>query len=156
MCSEIFCVGGKKMKQWIKIKIAYLKGMWKAYTTAESMQVDKEKKQAYIMLAANYNNLGDIAITYSQEIYIKKVLEPDYEVIVVPYDKTYSYFRQMKKNINNLSIITLIGGGNSGTLYEFIEAPRRFILKFFKDYRIISFPQSGQITILSPKLHLFS
>lgn len=39
-------------------------------------------------------------------------------------------------------LITLIGGGNSGSLYDFIEIPRRFILKHFKNYRIISFPQT--------------
>lgn len=130
------------MIQWLKIKKAYINGLWKAYNTAETFSITKEKKQVYVMLAANYGNLGDIAITFAQEKFICETLGAEYEVIMVPHDKTYSYFRHMKKHMNEDSIITLIGGGNSGTLYEFIEQPRRFILKFFRNYRIISFPQS--------------
>lgn len=126
---------------WLKIKYKYLKGLKKAYFQRENI-VFQKNKQAYIMLAANYNNLGDIAITKAQEEFLKKNLPNDYEIIIIPHDETYKKYLAIKKNLNKDTIITLIGGGNSGTLYEFIEEPRRFILKFFKECKIISFPQS--------------
>jgi pyruvyl transferase EpsI len=91
------------------------------------------------MFSANYNNLGDIAITKAQTEFVKKCL-PEYEVINITPEDTFSAYRGMKKVINENTIITLIGGGNSGTLYEFIEWPRRFVLKFFRNCRIVSFP----------------
>ena len=126
---------------WIKIKLLYFKAILVAIFKHEKIKISKSK-QAYIMLAANYNNLGDIAITYAQEQFLKQHLPLDYEVIVIPYDKTFKVYFSLKKLINHDTIITLIGGGNSGTLYEFIEYPRRFILKHFKNTKIISFPQS--------------
>lgn len=51
----------------------------------------------------------------------------------------------MRVDKQNL-LVTLIGGGNNGNLYEFIECPRRFVLKKFKNYKIISFPQSVYYT----------
>ena len=125
----------------LKIKYKYLKGLKIAYFQREDI-VLKKNKQAYIMLAANYNNLGDIAITKAQEEFLKKNLPKDYEIIIIPHDETYKKYLAIKKNLNKDTIITLIGGGNSGTLYEFIEEPRRFILKFFRKCKIISFPQS--------------
>lgn len=41
-----------------------------AYTEQEAIEF-KKKKQAYVMLVANYNNLGDIAITKEQESFLK-------------------------------------------------------------------------------------
>lgn len=99
-------------------------------------------KIAFVMLAANYNNLGDIAITMFQEKYLKSILPADYEVIVIPHDETFQVYFSMRRLINDNTIITLIGGGNSGSLYEFIEWPRRFILEKFRNCKIISFPQS--------------
>lgn len=129
------------LKQWLKIKYKYIKGLIIAYKEREAL-ILKKNKQAYVMLAANYNNLGDIAITRAQENFLKNNLPDDYEVIVIPHSKTYQKYLAIKKNANKDTIITLIGGGNSGTLYEFIEEPRRFILKFFRKFKIISFPQS--------------
>lgn len=133
------------MLRWFKekFKLQYyeIKALKKAYTETEKINVSK-KKLAFVMLAANYDNLGDIAITKAQQEYLQRILPQDYEVIVIPHDKTFNVYLSMKKSINRDTIITLIGGGNSGTLYEFIEWPRRFILKHFSGCKIISFPQS--------------
>lgn len=129
------------LRDLLKIKVKYLRDLIKAYREAEMLTI-KKKKQAYVMLAANYDNLGDIAITKAQEEFLKKNLPEDYEIITVPFDKTYQSYLFIKKHANDDTIITLIGGGNSGTLYEFIEEPRRFILRYLKKYKIVSFPQS--------------
>ena len=129
------------LREWAKIKFLYIRALIVAVLKREKIEV-KKNKQAFVMLAAEYNNLGDIAITYAQERFLKEHLPNDYEVIVIPYHKTFRVYFSMKKIVNKDTIITLIGGGNAGTLYEFIEYPRRFILKKFRKNKIISFPQS--------------
>ena len=131
----------KWLKESFKLPYMEIKALKIAYTERAEIKTSK-KKLAFIMLAANYDNLGDIAITRAQEEYLKQILPADYEVVVIPHNKTFNAYLSMKKLINEDTIITLIGGGNSGTLYEFIEWPRRFILKHFSNCKIISFPQS--------------
>ena len=121
----------KKTKELIEI-IFYRK----------KIKVDKNKKQVYLMLTATYENLGDIAITLTEIKFIKEQLGEEYQLIEVPVEDTCKVFFDMKRKIKKDSIIILVGGGNNGDLYEFIEKRRRFILKKFKKYKIISFPQT--------------
>ena len=99
------------------------------------------KPRIFIFLAADYGNIGDIAITYSQEQFIKKYFS-NYSVIIIPLKQTYNYFKFLSKNICCEDIITTIGGGNMGDLYYGFEIKRQFIIKHFKKNKIISFPQS--------------
>lgn len=112
------------------------------YFRREKLNFEKGKKYAFVMLSATYENLGDIAITLAQIDFLKRNLPQNYQVIEIPVEKTYKVYLNMKKNISKDSFITLIGGGNNGDLYEFIEKKRRFILNKFYKYNIISFPQT--------------
>ena len=103
--------------------------------------ISKELKKIYIMIAANYSNLGDLAITEAQETFLKDNY-PNYEIIEINVEEVITEYKNIKKNLNKEDVITLIGGGNNGDLYEFIESKRRFILREFKKNKIISFPQS--------------
>lgn len=129
------------IKTKLKIIYSYLLALAIAYLKPEKLNL-KSSKVAFIMFAANYNNLGDIAITKAQTEFLKLNLSKDYEIVPISVEKTFHVYKSMKKAINKDTIITLIGGGNSGTTYEFIEWPRRFVLTQFKNCRIISFPQS--------------
>lgn len=129
------------IKTKLKIIYSYMLALAIAYLKPEKLNL-KSPKVAFIMFAANYNNLGDIAITKAQTEFLKSNLSKDYEIVPISVEKTFHVYKSMKKAINKDTIITLIGGGNSGTTYEFIEWPRRFVLKKFKKCRIISFPQS--------------
>ena len=129
------------LHEYIKIKYLDIKALAIASLKPKRLKL-KSKKTAFVMLAAKYNNLGDIAITKAQIDFLRNVLPNDYEVVTVPVNETFNVFRSMKKHVNNDTIITLIGGGNSGSLYGFVEWPRRFILKHFSKCRIISFPQT--------------
>lgn len=102
---------------------------------------DKTRRKIFVMLAADYGNLGDVAITYAQVCFLKKNF-PDREIIQVPISKTYKWLKAMKNIITKNDIITIVGGGNIGDLYLDIERQRRFIIKLFKKYTIISFPQT--------------
>lgn len=127
--------------EYIKIKYIDIKALAIALFKPRRLMLHSNKT-AFVMLAANYNNLGDIAITKAQVDFLKHVLPNDYEVVTVPVNETFNVFRSMKRQVNTDTIITLIGGGNSGSLYGFVEWPRRFILKHFSKCRIISFPQT--------------
>jgi len=127
--------------EYIKNKYLDIKALVIALFKPRRLMLNSNKT-AFVMLAANYNNLGDIAITKAQVDFLKHVLPNDYEVVTVPVNETFNVFRSMKRQVNTDTIITLIGGGNSGSLYGFVEWPRRFILKHFSKCRIISFPQT--------------
>lgn len=101
----------------------------------------RDCKYVFIFFAADYNNLGDIAITKAQHRFLSKVL-PEHEIIDVCIKDTYGAVRKIKHLKPENVLITLIGGGNNGTLYEFIEEPRRCVLNELKHYKIISFPQT--------------
>ena len=103
--------------------------------------VTKNEKKVWVLLAANYGNIGDIAITVAQTKFIKNTLS-DYKVIDISTKDIYEYYRSIKKLTNSSDIITIIGGGNMGNVYKDFEQKRRFIVKHFKNNNIISFPQS--------------
>ena len=126
----------------IKIIVQYGKSIWKTLKGRNKHKFQRQKKYAVIFFAADYNNLGDLAITIAQQNFLSSLLGDKYEIIKINESETYDWVHAIKKIKPENVIITLIGGGNSGSLYEFIENPRRFILKFFKEYTIISFPQT--------------
>ena len=119
----------------------YIKRFLKLYVFNEKIEYTTKNKKAYIMLSANYGNLGDVAITYAQHKFIQNVL-PNYEIIEVPQNKVYRMTKFIKKNIGKDDIITIIGGGNTGDRYIEFEEIRRFIIREFKNNKIISFPQT--------------
>ena len=110
----------EKLKEKIKEKYPNLFLKLKMIVKSEKIPLNNTKKKIYIFLAANYGNFGDIAITYAQREYLTKIL-PDYEIIEIPASKFYNYYRFLKKNITKHDIITIVGGGNLGNLYENIN-----------------------------------
>ena len=139
-------LGARKM---FKLKMLYkkIKELLEIYFMKKKITFLKNKRYVFIMLAANYDNLGDIAITQTQEKFLKNCLkDTNIQIIKIPVEDTCKVYLSMKKNIKQDSIITLIGGGNNGDLYEFVEKRRRFILKKFKNNKIISFPQTVYYT----------
>lgn len=98
-------------------------------------------KKFFVFLAADYGNLGDVAITYAQTQFLKDSLQ-DYEVIEVPISKTIEGISMIKKIIKNSDIVTTVGGGNFGDLYDQIEFYRQLVVESFPNNRIVSFPQT--------------
>ena len=105
----------------------------------------KGKRKCLVLLAADYGNLGDVAIAYSQARYLSAHF-PGYEIVYLPYRKTFSHLRSLKKVCNHDDIITLTGGGFMGDLYMGAEILRQLIFTVFKNYKIISFPQTAFFT----------
>ena len=121
-----------KLKNWI---------IYHKSTTDNYQNLSKKDKKIIIMLAADYGNLGDIAIAYAQNKFLKDNF-PDRTIVVVPISQTYRKIKSLKKKMNKDDIVTITGGGNMSDMYEDIEEQRRFVIKKFPNNRIISFPQT--------------
>lgn len=99
------------------------------------------KNHAFIFLAADYGNIGDIAISAAQKLYLEDLLT-DYEVISIPISQTRFVLSSVKKQIKAGDIVTIIGGGNMGGTYPDIEKLRQLVIKSFPSNRIVCFPQT--------------
>lgn len=128
------------VKQLVPLKI---KQVLKSYITKTNINGDllSNKNKIFIGLAADYGNLGDVAISYAQYCFLKKHF-PDYEIIDVPISQTLANIRAIKKVIKQGDIITTVGGGNLTNQYQDIENFRLAWLKAFPNNRFISFPQT--------------
>lgn len=122
-----------KQKQYLKYLLSKNSNIYN--------NIDKNKKKIIVALAADYGNLGDVAITYAQTKFLKNNF-PEYEVIDFPISKTFTDMKALKKICNEDDIITIVGGGNTTDIYEDIEYCRQFIIKQFPKNKIISFPQT--------------
>ena len=111
-----------------------------AYVGARGLTLPNGKR-CFIFLAADYGNIGDIAITKAQKLFLEKTL-PDYEVVSIPISQTRLVLRSIKKQIKPNDVITIIGGGNMGAIYPDIEALRQLVIKSFPKNRIVCFPQT--------------
>ena len=103
--------------------------------------ISKNDKKVFLMLSPDYANVGDIAISLAQEKILKKAY-PDRYFIEIPMLNFYNYINNIKNIINDNDIITIIGGGNMGSVYLEGEERRRAIIETFPNNTIISFPQS--------------
>lgn len=126
-----------KYKFWIKYLLSGLKN--------SELNIYKKKRKCIVCLAADYGNLGDVAITYAQANFLKKNLK-GYEIIDFPISKTLSELKILKKICTPEDIITIVGGGNMGDMYYDIELLRLLIIHTFKKNKIISFPQTIDYT----------
>lgn len=104
-------------------------------------QFRNNKKRIFIFLAADYGNLGDVAITYAQHKFLRKTF-PDYSVTEIPISQTLKGLESVRRIIKFDDIVTTVGGGNMGDLYEQIENFRQLVFEYFPNNRIISFPQT--------------
>lgn len=128
------------VKKLVPLKI---KQILNSYVAKHNINGDlsTDKKKIFIGLAADYGNLGDVAISYAQYLFLKKNF-PDYEIIDVPISQTLANIRTIKNHIRADDIITTVGGGNLTNQYQEIEDFRLAWLKAFPKNRFISFPQT--------------
>lgn len=125
------------VKKLIPLKI---KQTLSAYTNARDLTLPSGKR-CFIFLAADYGNIGDIAISTAQKQYLESTLT-DYEVISIPISQTRFVLSSIKKQVKADDIITIIGGGNMGGTYPDIEELRQLVIKSFPSNRIVCFPQT--------------
>ncbi|MEP2181469.1 polysaccharide pyruvyl transferase family protein, partial [Roseibium sp.] len=125
------------IKGWVPLK---LKQRVRSIVVREDLDLSGDRR-AFLFLAADYGNIGDIAITAAQEHFLKSHAG-QYNVVVVPISKTRSLLRSIKKQITPSDLVTIVGGGNMGSLYPEIEALRQLVIRSFPRNRIVCFPQT--------------
>lgn len=103
--------------------------------------IDKNKPKVIIALSYDYANVGDIAIYIAQEKIIK-LFFPNRIIVEIPMIDYYKYIEELKEIVNDNDIITIIGGGNMGSVYIAAEERRRNLIESFPNNMIISFPQT--------------
>lgn len=103
--------------------------------------INMEKRKIIIGLAADYSNLGDVAITLAQTKYFEDNF-PEYEIIDFPISQTFKKMKSLKKICNSEDVITIVGGGNTGNIYDSTEYCRQFLIQNFPNNKIVSFPQT--------------
>lgn len=121
-------------KLWIyKIKFLFAK--------PQKNRLKVSRKNIFIFLAADYANLGDVAITIAQHRMLKLCF-PDYSIVEIPASFSLEKIKGLTQEIKSDDIITIIGGGNMGDMYWCYELMRQLIVSLFRKNTIISFPQT--------------
>jgi pyruvyl transferase EpsI len=139
----------KKMPLNVKLKIINLM-MTKKFKSKEKLFFKPSPKpRIFLMLATDYPNLGDHALTISHKEFLLKNFG-DYEVVEFFVNETIEAVNSMKEMIKTEDIITLKGGGNIGIEYFREELMRRYIINNFPENKIVLFPQ----TVFFPKTKL--
>lgn len=133
------------LKQILPIEMNYTLRHFCELQKKETPEAAKETlgadKRVFFLDAPAYGNIGDQAIAYAMEMFVKDVL-PDYRQIEVTEDKLPATLRWLKDNIREADLICLTGGGNMGVMYQRYESARRLILKNFPHNPIVIFPQT--------------
>jgi pyruvyl transferase EpsI len=97
--------------------------------------------RAFLFLAADYGNIGDLAITAAQMRFLSRTL-PGHQVVPVPISATREVIGSIRRQVAPDDLVTTIGGGNMGSMYREIEELRQLVIRSFPDNRIVCFPQT--------------
>lgn len=97
--------------------------------------------RVFVFLPADYGNIGDLAIAEAQRQFLTVAL-PASSVVAVPISMTLEILHSIRKQIMSDDVVTVIGGGNMGSLYPDIEGLRQQVIRSFPKNRVICFPQT--------------
>jgi len=100
-----------------------------------------EGPRALVFLAADYGNIGDIAITVAQARFLAR-FAGGRQVVQVPLDRALRVVRSIRRQLRPDDLVTVVGGGNMGSLYPDIEALRQLVIRLFPGNPVVCFPQS--------------
>lgn len=98
-------------------------------------------RRAFVFLSADYGNIGDLAIAEAQRQFLARTL-PAFNVVPVPISMTAETLHSIRRQIAPGDVVTLIGGGNMGSLYPDIEELRQQVIGAFHGNRVVCFPQT--------------
>lgn len=95
----------------------------------------------FVFLAADYGNIGDLAISAAQQGFLARLV-PGHRIVPVPISRTREVIHSLRRQVRPDDLVTTVGGGNMGSLYPDIEALRQLVIRSFPDNRIVCFPQT--------------
>ncbi|CAF1913380.1 General stress protein 30 [Bacillus subtilis] len=90
-----------------------------------------DKRKVFLFGSPSYTNIGDQAIAYAEEKFIKNHF-PYYEYIEIMDYATDEGIELVKEIIREDDIVCFTGGGNLGNLYLDIEEDRRKVFRRLK------------------------
>jgi pyruvyl transferase EpsI len=126
-------------KAYVRARIRLALARAKPDKTVRSTEPDRP--HVFVALAADYGNVGDLAITHAQVHFLSKAF-PEAVVEPLPISRTLPAIKQLKRTIGEHDVVTLIGGGNTGDLYDDIQYLRELFVRTFRHTPVISFPQT--------------
>lgn len=127
----------------LKILYYYLRFSLRAMMGRERCRVPRTPaRKCYVFLAADYGNLGDVAITHAQSQWLRQQL-PAAEIVDIPISRTLDWLHDLRQTVRESDLITITGGGNMSEQYADIELLRLLVVRSFPRNRIIIFPQSA-------------
>lgn len=98
-----------------------------------------------VALAADYGNLGDVALTRALLRFAAAQL-PSHQPVLLPAGRVYRDLRGAALASGPEDVVAIVGGGNMGDLYPDLEEARVRVVRAFPRNRIISFPQSMEFS----------
>lgn len=104
-------------------------------------QARRIKPKIFLLGVPHHNNLGDNAIAYAEEKFIKDNFR-NLELIEFPQENLENIIDDLKNQITDKDIIFMHGGGNMGCEYKITEVQRRKVVLTFPNNKIIFFPQT--------------
>ena len=107
----------------------------------ETLPLPGNRPRAWVLGIPEHGNLGDQAIIYAMQCFVKRVL-PNMEIIEISERQLTEQIEDLRSAVLPNDIILLVGGGNFGDLYLGPERARRTAIENFPDNRMILFPQS--------------
>ena len=94
-----------------------------------------------LALAADYGNLGDVALTRALLQFAGRHL-PSYQPYLLTAGRIYRDLKGVARASSSEDVVALVGGGNMGDLYPDLEEARLRVVRAFPANKIVSFPQS--------------
>lgn len=98
-------------------------------------------KKAFLLMEPEYGNLGDHAIAFASEKFIKDKF-PNYVLVSVSEKNTCKHLKSIINVCESDDVVFIQGGGNMGSLYPYIERMRRFCIKKIKNVHVVCMPVS--------------
>lgn len=106
------------------------------------MIVPSKKKKIYILNTPIHTNIGDSAITYAQNLFLKENFGDKYKIIEVTTWELNRFRRELSYIVRKKDIVMQHGGGNMGIEWFGEELERRRIIEMFPNNKMIIFPQT--------------
>lgn len=105
----------------------------------------------FVALAADYGNLGDVALTRAL-LQFASVHLPAHRPCILPAGRILRQLRGAARVATDEDVVAIVGGGNMGDLYPDLEDARLRVVRAFPRNRIVSFPQSIDFSCTSKGL----
>ncbi len=109
--------------------------------TEKEKHFDLESNKIYLIGTPEYHNLGDHAIAYAEEQFIKRYFS-QMEIITITEQFFLNNIDFLVEKIKRTDIILLQGGGNMGSEYKEQESIRSKVILKFPHNHIVIMPQT--------------